>query len=62
MADRKCSCCGTHYSDDERHDYEQCYQDCEARVDKARHNLNDAWDCLNMAEARREAQRSGKIK
>lgn len=62
MADRICSCCGLGYSDDKRHDYEECYKRCERRVNIARHNLNDARDCLNNAETRRTAQREGKIK
>ncbi len=62
MADRICSCCDQGYSDDERHDYEECYRRCETRVDLARHNLNHAWDCLEMAEGRRIAQREGRIK
>ncbi len=62
MADRICSCCGQGYSDDERHDYEECYKRCEARVKRARTNLSNARDCLNRAEVRRIAQREGKIK
>ena len=62
MADRKCSCCGGFYTDDERHDYEQCTKDCENRVIQARHNLNDALDCLEMATTRRQSQREGRIK
>ena len=62
MANRICSCCDQGYSDDERHDYELCYQVCEARVNGARANLGNAWECLNGAEARRKAQREGRIK
>lgn len=62
MADRICSCCGKGYTDEERHDYEQCFKDCEERVDWARHNLNDAVECLANAGTRREAQREGRIK
>ena len=62
MANRICSCCGQSYTDEERHDYEECYKRCEERVNKARHNLNNAWECLSNAESRREAQRDGRIK
>ena len=59
MANRICACCGTSYK--ERHDYEQCYRDCEARVDRAKRNLCDAFEHLLMAETRRTAQRDGII-
>ncbi|KKM04727.1 hypothetical protein LCGC14_1761270 [marine sediment metagenome] len=62
MADRMCSCWGQTYTDEERHDYEVCYKACQDRVNYARHNLNNAWDNLNMAESRRSAQRDGRIK
>lgn len=62
MADRICSCCGKGYNDNERHDYEQCMRDCEARTDRARHNLNEAIDCWQMAMTRRLLQREGRIK
>jgi len=62
MAQRKCSCCGQGYTDDERHDYEQCVKDCEERVNWTRHSLNDAMDCLLNANSRRQAQRDGCIK
>jgi len=62
MTDRICSCCGTPYTDEERHDYEKCVKDCEFRVAQAKHNLSDSMDCLEMALARRRAQRGGKLK
>ena len=62
MADRICSCCGQSYADDERHDYETCVKNCQARVDKVRYNYHDALECLEMAQTRRQAQREGKIK
>lgn len=60
MADRICSCCSQGYSDNERHDYEQCVKDCERRVDVAKHTLRVAVDCLVMAQSRRQAQREGR--
>lgn len=62
MADRICSCCGASYTDDERHDYEQCVKACEFRVKRARWNLNDALSCLIESKTRRQAQQEGKIK
>jgi phage gp16-like protein len=62
MAQRKCSCCGQSYSDEERHDYEQCVKDCERRLDWTRHQLVDAQECLENAKTRRQAQREGRIK
>ena len=62
MAQRICSCCGTPYKDEERHDYEECYRECEARLNMARHNFNNALECLEMASSRRQAQRDGRIK
>jgi len=62
MADRMCSCCHKFYTDDERHDYEQCYRDCERSVNLARHNLNYALEHLELATSRRQAQREGRIK
>jgi hypothetical protein len=61
MADRICSCCGQPYTDETGHDYEQCYRDCEKRVGQARHELNDALNCLEMATSRRQAQRDGRL-
>ena len=62
MAQRKCSCCGTAYTDDDRHDYEQCVRDCADRVASARQNLSDALDCLENALSRRHDQRDGRIR
>lgn len=62
MADRICSACGQGYKDNERHNYELCYEVCEARVNGAIENLKRAWDCLNIAEKRRDSQRKGLIK
>lgn len=62
MTDRICSCCGRGYKDEEKHDYEQCYRDCEERVSSARCNLHNAHEHLDMAKARRQAQREGRIK
>ncbi len=62
MANRKCSCCRQGYTDNERHDYEQCVRDCLDRVDLARHNLRIAMECLENARSRKIAQREGRIK
>ena len=62
MAERQCSCCGQGYTDDIRHDYETCVKNCQDRVDRAKHEFNEARDCLEMAVSRRQAQRDGRIK
>ena len=61
MVDRICSCCGQSYTDDMRHNYEPCVKNCEERVNRARHNLNDALECLENAKSRCQAQREGRI-
>ena len=61
MTDRICSCCGQGYNDNKRHDYELCYQVCKASVNAAKHDLDNALDCLEKASECREAQRSGRI-
>ena len=61
MIGRMCSCCGETYKDNERHDYEKCYKECEKRVEDARHHLTYALDHYKMAQSRRQAQRDGRI-
>ncbi len=62
QVNRKCSCCGEAYTDEEGHDYEECVESCENRVEDARHNLRVRLECLEKARVRRQAQSEGRIK
>ena len=62
MKDRICSCCGQGYNDNERHDYEKCVRDCEARVAHCQYLMNRAVESLVKATCLWQSQREGKIK
>jgi len=62
MADRICSCCGEVYTDDARHDYEQCIKRCEESVATARSKYHSALDSLDLAKHRLQLHREGTLK
>jgi hypothetical protein len=49
MADRKCSCCGTYYTDETGHDLDKCIEDCKSVYIKATKNLINAGDDLQRS-------------
>jgi hypothetical protein len=61
MADRKCSLCGEHYTDEIGHDYNKCVETCERECKLADENVSKAENrridaITHRNEARRIAQ------
>ena len=62
MAQRKCSCCGETYTDEMKHDMDNCISVCRTRLHETEKAHTNARDDLERAYERKIAQLKEQLK